>query len=258
MNWNPAQYAKFSGERFRPALDLLSRIPLDAPRRIADLGCGSGNVTAVLRQRWPGASVVGVDSSGDMLAVATRNHLGIEWLHADVASWHASSRVDLVFSNAALHWLNAHEHLFPRLLASVTPGGVLAVQVPRNWDAPSHAIARELAQMPPWGECLKAVIRRVPVKDPSWYQSLLAPIAHDLDIWETEYLHVLSGENPVLEWLKGTTLRPILDALPDPEREQFEAQYRARVARAYPAGADGKTLFPFRRLFIVARKPVDS
>ncbi len=252
MSWDPRQYSRFAGQRLRPALDLIARIPVEHPRRVADLGCGTGNVTRILQQRWPDAGITGIDGSPQMLAEARRAGADIVWEQADVAAWTPAAEFDLVFSNAALHWLDDHPALFARLASKVAAGGALAVQMPRNFTAPSHTLMHELASSPPWCDALAALLRPQPVLAPEAYYSLLAPIARSLDIWETEYLQVLEGENPVAEWTKGTWLAPLLAALAPAAGAAFEAEYRRRVARAYPRRPDGKTLFPFRRLFIVA------
>ena len=254
-SWDAAQYLRFAGERARPALDLLGRIPDGlAPRRVVDLGCGTGEITLALTARWPQAEVTGLDSSAAMLDKARALGSGVAWVEADIAGWSADAPFDLIFSNAALQWLDGHQALFPRLVAALAPGGVLAVQMPRNFAAPSHRLMRETAAEAPWGERLRAILRTEPVLPPERYYDLLAPLAREIDLWETEYLHILDGETPVLDWVKGTGLRPLLDALTDPvERAEFTARYQERLAMAYPRRADGKTLFPFRRLFLIAR-----
>lgn len=252
MSWDPQQYARFAGQRLRPALDLIARIPLERPRTVVDLGCGTGNVTRILRQRWPDAEITGIDGSPQMLAEARKTDVDISWEQVDVAAWQPQARFDLVFSNATLHWLDDHPALFARLARNIDAGGVLAVQMPRNFTAPSHSLMHELASSPPWREALAALLRPQPVLSPEAYYSLLAAVARSLDIWETEYLQVLEGENPVAEWTKGTWLAPLLAALAPEQRAAFESEYRNRVARAYPRRQDGRTLFPFRRLFIVA------
>ncbi len=252
MSWDPQQYSRFTGQRLRPALDLIARIPIEHPNTVIDLGCGTGNVTRVLRGRWPHASITGVDGSPQMLSEAKNTAGDIGWQLADVAAWNPPEKFDLVFSNAALHWLDDHPALFARLSGKVAAGGVLAVQMPRNFAAPSHQLMHELASSLPWRDTLAGLLRPQPVLTPEAYHGLLAPHARILDIWETEYLQVLEGENPVAEWTKGTWLAPLLDALAPDARAAFESEYRRRVARAYPPQPDGKTLFPFRRLFIVA------
>lgn len=254
MAWDPAQYAKFTDLRLRPALDLLARVPREAPTRVVDLGCGSGNVTKRIAERWPGAIVIGVDGSAEMLAVARKDYPALAWQHADLGDWEADSAIDVVYSNAALHWLGNHERLLPHLVAQVAPGGVLAVQMPRNFAAPSHAICAELALLPRWRERLEHLVKPAPVAAPEVYYDSLRSLVRTLDIWETEYIQRLEGERPVLEWIKGTWLRPFLDALPAAEAGAFEDAYASAAARAYPRRGDGVTLLPFRRLFIVAER----
>ena len=251
--WDPAQYLKFADHRLRPAIDLLGRVDLADPRAIYDLGAGAGNVTRLIKGRWPEARVTGVDDSETMLAKAAATAPAIAWQQADLATWSPAHPADLIYSNAALHWLDGHDRLFPALLAGLAPGGVLAVQMPRNFSAPSHTAISEAALGGPWRGRLEPLLRPAPVRDPDFYYGVLAPRVATLDVWETEYLQVLDGPDPVKEWTKGTWLRPLLDALEEPERGRFEARYTELVARAYPRRADGHTLFPFRRLFIVAR-----
>ena len=253
MPWDPAQYLRFADHRLRPAVDLLGRVDLDAPGEVYDLGAGAGNVTRLIKARWPEARVTGVDSSAEMLAKAAAAEPGIRWERADLARWQPPRPADLIYSNAALHWIEGHAQLFPALLGGLAPGGVLAVQMPRNFSAPSHTLIAEAARGGPWRARLEPLLRPAPVGDPAVYYDVLAPHAAALDVWETEYLQVLEGDHPVKEWTKGTWLRPLLDALDEPERGGFEAAYAALVACAYPRRADGRTLFPFRRLFIVAR-----
>jgi trans-aconitate 2-methyltransferase len=251
VSWNPDQYLKFSQPRLRPALDLLARLILHDPHRIYDLGCGTGNVTAALLQRWPSAVISGVDSSASMLAQAASALPQVLWQQQSLGQWEADVPADLIYSNAALHWLPDHQHLFPRLLASLKPGGVLAVQMPRNFAAPSHTMIADTARAGPWRGKLESLLTAAPVAEPAFYYSLLAPLARTVDIWETEYLQVLSGEDPVKEWTRGTALIPFLERLSAAERTQFESDYARRLRGAYPRRADGTTLFPFRRLFIV-------
>ena len=255
MAWDPAQYLKFAGPRLRPALDLLQRIDVAAPACVYDLGAGAGNVTRLIKARWPEARVVGVDSSAEMLAKAAAENPTIEWQQADLAAWRPDRPAELIYSNAALHWLDDHDRLFAGLFDSLAPGGTLAVQIPRNFGARSHTSITETALDGPWRSVLEPLLRPSPVAEPAFYYDLLAPRAAALDIWETEYLQVRDGANPVKEWTKGTWLLPLLAALEEPERSSFEAAYAARVAAAYPPRGDGKTLFPFRRLFMIATAP---
>lgn len=250
--WDPTQYLAFGRERLQPALDLIARVPLEAPATIVDLGCGAGNVTAALKGRWPRARITGVDASPDMLARARAEDPSIDWVEADLNDWRPGAPADLLYSNAALHWLNHHETLFPQLMTHVAPAGFLAVQMPRNWQAPSHVCITETVRDGPWRGRLEPLLRPAPSQPPEFYYDALAPVAARLDIWETEYCQVLEGENPVAEFVKGSQLKRFLDALEEPERRAFEDAYRTRILAAYPKRADGKTLFPFRRLFILA------
>jgi trans-aconitate 2-methyltransferase len=274
--WDPEQYGMFAAPRLRPALDLLHRVPLPSitipqleepggprpprpPRSICDLGCGPGEITLILAAHWPRANVVGVDSSEEMLARARQQGPSqrIRWELRDIGAWHAPVPMNLVFSNAALHWLDEHERLFPHLLDQLAPGGVLAVQMPLSWSIPSHRILRELLATHDSLAAVPAALReryeRPPVHAPETYHRWLAPRVAHLDIWTTEYLHVLEGPDPVLAWVQGSALRPILAALGEAEKARFLAAYGQRLAEAYPPGADGKTLLPFPRLFLIAQ-----
>jgi trans-aconitate 2-methyltransferase len=233
----------------------LNRIDVADPAEVYDLGAGAGNVTRLLRERWPNARVTGVDESQEMLAKAAAGSPEIVWQRADLATWRPPRPAHVIYSNAALHWLGDHDRLFPALLSALAPGGVLAVQMPRNFSAPSHTAIGDAVRGGPWRARLEPLLRPAPVADPAFYFDLLAPRAAALDIWETEYLQVLEGDQPVKEWTKGTWLRPLLDALEEPERSRFEARYAELVGRAYPRRPDGRTLLPFRRLFIVASAP---
>jgi trans-aconitate 2-methyltransferase len=260
--WNPAQYLQFEGERLRPALDLLTRVPLENPRTIIDLGCGSGNVTRLLGERWPNAQIVGVDSSPSMLQQARTAMLGdprYTFVAADLAHWQPAAPADLVYSNAALHWLPDHAALFARVAAMVTPAGALAVQMPDNFRAPSHTLIAQLARSERWREQLAHIVRESPVATAAAYFGWLAPLMSTVDIWLTEYLQVLpprsDGEHPVAAWTKGTWLVPLLEVLDEEARGAFLRDYMLLLARDYPARPDGRTLFPFRRLFIIATGP---
>lgn len=253
MAWDPEIYLTFAAERTRPAAELLARVPLKAPARAIDLGCGPGNSTALLAARWPQAEIEGLESSPEMLTKAKASGVGAKWIAGEVETWQPQTPYDVVFSNATLHWIAGHRALLPRLMGFVTEGGALAFQVPRNFHFPSHVLMREVAESGPWAKKL-AGARRINVEEPETYFDILAPHSKSLDIWETSYLHVLDGEDPVLEWVSGTGLRPFLAPLDATEREAFLADYRARLRQAYPRRADGKTLFPFKRLFAVAMK----
>ncbi len=257
MSWDPKQYLKFADLRLRPALDLLARIPLNRPRRIFDLGCGAGNVTCQLALRWPEARITGVDSSPQMLAEAKARLPEADWIKDDLSKWQPSEPADLTFSNALFHWIKGHREIFPRLLDGLAPGGVLAVQMPRNQQEPSHILVREVAEAGPWRERLAHLGDLFEVLEPGTYHDLLRAGSAHLDVWESVYQQALTGEVPVLEWIKGTALRPYLAALADaPDLQNgFLAELKAQLAKAYPPLADGVTLLPFRRLFIVAVRP---
>jgi trans-aconitate 2-methyltransferase len=253
MSWDPEVYMKFAGERTRPAAELLARVPLSAPERVIDLGCGPGNSTAILAARWPQANIEGLESSPEMIAKARSSGVRATFTEGNVETWKPAAPYNVVFSNATLHWIAKHEVLLPRLMSYVAEGGALAFQVPRNFHEASHVLMREVANNGPWAERLKNA-RQVNVHAPSFYYDVLAPLSKSVDIWETEYLHVLDGEDPVLGWVSGTGLRPFVQPLGETEREYFIAEYRHLLREAYPRREDGKTLFPFKRLFAVAVK----
>ncbi len=247
--WNPVTYLKFGSQRLRPALDLMEQIPLESPERIVDLGCGPGNVTELLKQRWPKADVMGIDNSSEMLEKAKNNYQDISWQHANIVDWTPKEKIDLIFTNACLHWLGDHETLFPRLLSFLKPNGVLGVQMPNNFSQPTHrAIGDLLGHDHP-------LCPGHPVHQPQDYYNWLSPLCQYLDLWETTYSHILEGENPVADWTKGAALRPVLAGLEtEEEKQRFEQAYRERIAKAYPKQADGKTLLPFKRFFLIAHK----
>jgi trans-aconitate 2-methyltransferase len=262
--WDPQQYLRHSGHRTRPFHDLLARIPeLPAsPPKIADLGCGPGNVTILLARRWADADITGLDSSAEMLASAqqyagtTPGGGALHFRHADAATWLPDQAYDLIVSNAALQWVPHHPDMIPRWVESLTPGGTFALQVPANFHAPSHALLDELCDAPQWHDRLKEQGRRyVHVLDPTGYLELFDSLGCTVHTWETTYVQLLHGEDPVLEWTKGTALRPVLTALADdpPARAEFLAQYCDQLRKAYPSGPRG-TAFPFRRIFAVATK----
>ena len=254
-DWDAAQYRRFEDDRTRPSHELLARVPLEAAELAYDLGCGPGNSTELIVARYPKARVIGVDSSPAMLEKAAAHAGGGLSFRAGNAGAFAESGCDVVLSNAALHWLPEHTRLFPRLVGHLRGGGVLAVQMPRNHGAPSHTEMCAAAQAGGWRDRLGGLIAGRPVAPPESYYDLLAPHVAALEVWETEYLQVLEGAHPVVEWTKGSALRPLLEALEEPDRSAFLADYTARVDRAYPRRPDGRTLFPFRRLFLVATAP---
>jgi len=251
MTWEPGRYLTFGAERQQPALDLMAAIPERPLTSIVDLGCGAGGNAEVLRDRFPRSRITGVDSSPEMLAEACKRE-GIHWVRADIADWRPDHPPSLIFSNAALHWLGDHATLFPRLLSVLEPDGVLAVQMPNNFAAPTHTAIAETALSGSWRAKLEPMIKETPVAPPGFYYGLLAPLCKSVRLWQTEYIHVLSGKNPVADWTRGTALKPFLDALEGKEREDFFEAYAKRIAEAYPPEPDGRTLMPFRRFFLVA------
>jgi trans-aconitate 2-methyltransferase len=250
--WDAKTYLQFEDERLRPALDLIARIPHEAPKLVVDLGCGAGNVLPVLAARFPAARVMGVDGSAAMLAKATA--AGFETAQADINAWAPEAPVDVIFSNAALQWLDGHEALFPRLLECLAPGGVLAVQMPSMHAAPLRAEQDRIARVGPWAEVLQRVKSAPPILSPEAYYTVLNPRAAKLEMWVTEYIHVMRGEDPVVRWAMGSSLRPFMDALGPEGSQGFLAAYAAAMRNAYPPGPDGAVLLPFRRLFVLARR----
>jgi len=254
--WDPAQYERYKAYRDRPAQDLLARIPADLePREIWDLGCGTGEHAAQLKRRYPDAAVHGLDSSAEMLARAQTLPDAVDWVEADLAGWRPERAPDLIFSNAALQWLPGHMVLFPRLVQSLAPGGVFACQMPVSWSAPWHGLLRETAADGAWAGKFQGLEGVRPLADADDYYGWLAPLCASVDIWTTTYLHVLGGDDPVVDWMLGTGLRPYLERLSgDPERRAFLDAYRARLAPAFPRRPEGTTLLPFPRLFLVSRR----
>jgi trans-aconitate 2-methyltransferase len=261
-SWDASTYLRFADERARPFHDLLARVAAEGPRHVLDLGCGPGHLTQVLADRWPGARVVGVDSSPEMVERArTRAGERLSFVLGDVRSWTPDAPVDVLVANALLQWVPGHLDLLPGWVDRLSPGGWLAVQVPGNFDAPSHALMREVAALPEFAPHLDGVLRGgESVADPVGYTEVLARAGCDVDAWETTYLHLLDpagaqGDDAVLAWVRGTGLRPVLDALAadPPLRESFVAQYAALLSQAYPRRPWGTPL-PFRRVFAVARR----
>jgi trans-aconitate 2-methyltransferase len=252
-DWSARQYLKFEDERTRPPRDLLAQVPLKAPRRVFDLGCGPGNSTELLIQRYPQAEVVGLDSSPDMLRQARERLPGCAFVAADLATWHPPEHADLLFANAVFQWVPAHPAVLQRLVGALPAGGVLAVQMPDNTEEPALALMREVAARGPWATALAAAAAaRDDLPTPADYYDLLRPLCAHLDIWHTVYNHVMAGPEAIVEWFRGSGLRPFLAPLDDDMRRGFAADYGARIAKAYPARFDGKVLLRFPRLFIIA------
>jgi trans-aconitate 2-methyltransferase len=254
MTWSAAQYLKFENERTRPVRDLVQRIPLAQVETAADIGCGPGNSTEVLRERYPEARIIGVDSSPDMIQAARKRLPDMTFEVADIREWRPKEPLDVILANAVFQWIPSHETLFPTLIAKLKPGGALAAQMPDNLEEPSHRLMSEVASDGPWAAKLKdAAAARTERHLADWYFRLLRAHAPHVDIWRTTYFHPLAGAQAIVEWLKGTGLRPFLDPLDETEREAFLARYEGRIAKAYPAEPGG-TVLPFPRLFVVAAR----
>ncbi|CAA9258350.1 MAG: Trans-aconitate 2-methyltransferase [uncultured Blastococcus sp.] len=256
--WDPAGYLRFAGERGRPFVELVARIAAESPATVVDLGCGEGALTASLAQRWPGARITGVDSSDTMLAAAAAHAVPgqVEFVAGDVREWQPSGPVDVLVTNAVLQWVPGHEELLARWAGRLAPGGWLAVQVPGNFDFPTHRILGELCRSPRWAARLADVPRGTgAVLEPSGYYDVLTGAGLTTDAWETTYLHVLTGTDPVVDWVRSTQLRPVLAQLGKDDGAAFTAAYAAAVREAYPPRPDGTTLLPFRRIFAVGSRP---
>jgi trans-aconitate 2-methyltransferase len=255
--WDPAAYLRFADERARPFADLLGRVGAVDPAVVVDLGCGDGSVTATLLRRWPQARVTGVDSSASMLAAAAAHAVPgrLDFTRADVRDWHPDEPVDVLVTNATLHWVPGHPELLAGWAAAVPAGGWLAMQVPGNSRAPSHALLAQLCRSPRWAARLAgAAPDPDAVLAPGGYLDVLTGAGLAADVWETTYLHVLTGEDPVLRWVGGTALRPVLAGLDEPAAESFTAEYAAALREAYPRRDDGTTVLPFRRVFAVGHR----
>ena len=251
-SWDPDRYLTYADERGRPFLDLVSRIPAEDPRRVVDLGCGPGNLTGILPGRWPGADVVGLDSSPEMIERANTSQVaGVRFEAADLRAWRPAEPVDVLVSNATLQWVPGHLELLPHLVAQVAPGGWFAFQVPGNFAEPSHVLLHQLGEDERFSPFLRG-IARPDSHDSGTYLEALLDLGCQVDAWETTYLHLLGGEDPLFTWISATGARPTLQALPDELRVEFEQAYKPLLRDAYPAGPHG-TVLPFRRVFVVAR-----
>lgn len=251
-DWNPKTYLSFAALRERPAQELLARIYLDKPHSVIDLGCGPGNSTAYLRDRFPRTRLTGLDSSPAMLAKARDSGVAATWIEAEISAWEPQEPQGLIYSNAALHWVADHPTLMPRLLGFVSDQGALAVQMPRNFGAPSHVLLKETALEGPWKTDLEDLYGPPPVSEMQVYHSLLSPSAAAVDAWETTYVQRLTGDDAVLNWVRGSALTPVRERLSPEAYAEFEGQYGGKLRKAYPRQADGTTLFPFTRVFFVA------
>jgi trans-aconitate 2-methyltransferase len=264
MLWDPVQYSRYSGERGRPFFDLVGQITATTPDTVVDLGCGPGDLTAALASRWPCARVTGLDSSPAMIEQATAAHSAGRYAAHDLMFELASAQefnakgTDVLVSNAMLQWVPGHADLVARWAQELRPDGWLAFQVPANFDAPSHQLMREVAARPRWRERLAGTLRdELAVLEPADYLTLLREAGLQVNVWQTTYLHVLPGPDPVLDWVRGTGLRPILQALSEADANDYCAEYAVELRAAYPPRSYG-TVFPFLRTFVVAHKPASA
>lgn len=251
MAWDPDRYLRFADHRTRPGMELAFRIPDIDARSIVDLGSGTGHLTAHLAERWPEASILGIDSSEEMVERARFDHPSLEWVVGDVGTWQPKEPVDLLFSNAVLHWVDDHAALFPRLRSYLAPGGVMAVQMPDNWKAPTHLIPARVLDEGEWPEQARSALMRDRLSQPAEYAQWLQPAR--VALWRTTYYQLLTGDEPVWTWVTGSVLRPMLAALEGSEKDRFSETCRARYLDAYPTGEDGVTTLPFSRLFLIAQ-----
>ncbi|NWB24307.1 MULTISPECIES: trans-aconitate 2-methyltransferase [unclassified Pseudomonas] len=253
MTWSAKQYSMFEQQRTRPVRDLVAAIPEGDVRTAVDLGCGPGNSTEVLADRFPQALVTGMDSSDDMLVDARKRLPALNFELADIGAWNPVQKFDVILANASLQWLPDHATLYPHLVNQLTPGGTLAAQTPDNLDEPAHKLAREVAADGPWAAKIGSV-KHNERHTASYYFELLSQHCSTVDVWRTTYHHPLAGSAAVVEWFKGSALRPFLAPLTESERNAFLDEYLARITKAYPALADGTVLLPFPRLFIIATR----
>lgn len=253
MTWSAQQYSQFEAERTRPVRDLVAAIPNTEVQTAIDLGCGPGNSTEVLQARYPDAAVTGLDNDEDMLRAARERLPQTPFALADIGNWQAAPAVDVILANASLQWLPDHARLYPQLLQQLRAGGSLAVQTPDNLQEPAHVLAREVAAQGPWASRIGAV-RHPDRHNLNWYYALLQPLCSRVDAWRTTYMHPLANHEAVVEWFKGSALRPFLAQLDAQEKTQYLADYLAAIRQAYPALPSGTVLLPFPRIFIVATR----
>lgn len=255
INWNPNQYLKFVKERTQPSIDLAAKVQIDSPAAVIDIGCGPGNSTEVLRKRWPHAKLTGLDSSPVMIDRARTDHPDIEWISGDAASFGFEEKYDVVFSNAALQWIPDHESLVPRLYAIVAKGGALAVQVPADFESPLRKAIVSVSKKPKWSMYTADCVHLVNYRTADYYYDILTQLTGQLDLWETTYYHILPSHSDLVEWYKGTGMKPFLERLPDEKsRMEFEREVLDRCKIGYKTSVDDKVLYPFRRIFFVVYK----
>lgn len=254
-DWNPNLYLKFGSERTLPSIDLISRIPSSNPQCVIDLGCGPGNSTSVLRERWPNANLTGVDSSQNMIDIATTNYPTINWALCDISEWVPEKKYDVIFSNAALQWVPNHHSLFRSLMGNLAKGGVLATQVPYHYESPLHQAIVGVSKDNKWSDSMNSARKALTHESASFYYDALNGICTTINIWETEYYHIMESPKAILDWISSTGLRPFVEVLPlESDRKLFSNMVLEKYEKAYPRQADGKVLFPFRRQFIIAIK----
>ena len=253
--WSPTQYLKFEDERTRPARDLLAQVPLADAKRFVDIGCGPGNSTEIIAERFPAAEAIGLDASPEMLIAARKRLPKASFIEADVATWSPPAGTDLLYGNAIFQWVKGHLDVIARLLAGLSSGGVVALQVPDNFEEPSHSMMKVTAKAGSWATKVAAAegVRDV-IPSPDDYYNRLKPMAARVDIWRTVYHHPLAGTGAIVEMLRSTGLRPYLERLDESEKPRFVEEYEKRIAEAYPPLVDGKVLLRFPRLFVVAVK----
>jgi trans-aconitate 2-methyltransferase len=256
--WDPDQYLQFKGERTQPSIDLVARIPMDDPKTVIDIGCGPGNSTQILLKRWPFADVVGVDKSEKMIQRARRDYPHQKWVVGDAATFEAPLPFDIVFSNAAIHWIPQHDMLLRRLFRMLRGNGILAVQVPANQESPLYRAILRVSESGKWSAYTKGRESAIIYNSVAYYYGQLVSYAEDVVLWETVYYHIMNSHQDLIEWYQSTAMKPFLDSLPsDESREEFKGEVLAACKASYPLQRDGKLLYPFKRLFFTARKPAD-
>jgi trans-aconitate 2-methyltransferase len=257
MDWNPSLYLKFQAERTQPSIDLVNRIQITEPLDIIDLGCGPGNSTEILFRRWPGARVAGLDSSEKMIEKARQDYPGYEWIKADAATYKPAINYDLIFSNAALQWIPDHCKLVPRIFNWIKPGGLLAVQVPANNESPLHLALLKVSKSSNWSKYTSSCDSLIVYHPADFYYGIISSLAESIDIWETIYYHVLDSHKALIEWYRSTGMRTYLEKLPDDtSRNDFENEVLQEAQAYYPLQANKKVIYPFRRLFFIAKSKI--
>lgn len=255
--WDPQQYLEFEHERTQPSIDLVARIPLEDPKTIIDIGCGPGNSTRILRNRWPHADIVGLDKSEKMIERARTDYPGQTWVIGDASKFETDRMYDIVFSNAAIHWIPDHHRLIPRLFQIVREDGILAIQVPANYESPLYKIILNIARSSKWSAFTSGCDRQITYHAAEYYYNELVSLTQEIALWKTTYYHILNSHQDLVAWYKGTAMKPILESLPtDDNREEFEQAVLTECKEQYPPQSDGRILYPFKRLFFTARKIV--